>query len=405
MKIGGYDMAKKNYHHLFKRGNIWYFRKDGFRISLETTVATEAMRLRDKLLENYHLYGEFQLKADAENQLTFGQVVKEWAKIHSKNVKYSTWRDYRSAMNTHVLPAFKDKPIRDITYSDVSNFVSGLDCGSKRINNILVPMRSVFKMASINDYVDDNVMLKIDNQSVEPPDIYPFTHDQVLMILDAVDPHYKAYTAVRFYTGMRAGEIDGLAWADYKEDMKPEPKLHINKAYVYGMEGKTKTKKSKRYIDCLPPVLEALADQRQLTGKGKHIFLTKDGQRMNPDHYRDVVWRPALEKAGLEYRPPIQTRHTFATMMLSEGEDPGWVQNMMGHSSLQMIYTRYYAWNPKKTRRDGSAFMKAIAVEAEATAEKAETVDRLELGKDAKVIPLFGKNDPITTHPTKKGSQ
>ena len=69
---------------------------------------------------------------------------------------------------------------------------------------------------------------------------------------------------------------------------------------------------------------------------------------MNPDHYRDVVWKKALEKAGLEYRPPMQTRHTFATMMLSSGEDIGWVQNMMGHSSLQMIFTRYYAWIPEK---------------------------------------------------------
>jgi integrase len=149
-------------------------------------------------------------------------------------------------------------------------------------------------------------------------------------------------------------------------------------------------------------VLEALTDQTRLTGKGKHIFLTKDGQRMNPDHYRDVVWKPTLEKAGLEYRPPIQTRHSFATMMLSEGEDLGWVQNMMGHASLQMIYTRYYAWVPSKTRRDGSAFMKAISGEAKAHAGTAEAVDRSELVKAAKVIHLFDKNDPITTHPTKK---
>ena len=112
-------MAKKKYHHLYKRGNFYHFRKGDLRISLETTIATEALRLRDKLLENYHLYGEFQLKADAENQLTFGQVVKEWAKIHSKNVKYSTWRDYRSAMNTHVLPAFKDK----LSKQEIDNIV------------------------------------------------------------------------------------------------------------------------------------------------------------------------------------------------------------------------------------------------------------------------------------------
>jgi hypothetical protein len=61
----------------------------------------------------------------------------------------------------------------------------------------------------------------------------------------------------------------------------------------------------------------------------------------------------------IEYRPMMQTRHTFATISLSEGENIGWVQHMLGHSSLQMIFTKYYAWMPKETRNDGSAFMKA----------------------------------------------
>ncbi len=74
---------------------------------------------------------------------------------------------------------------------------------------------------------------------------------------------------------------------------------------------------------------------------------------------REVIWKPALEKAGIEYRPMMQTRHTSATISLSEEENIGWVQNMLGHSSLQMIFTKYYAWMPKETRNDGSAVMRA----------------------------------------------
>jgi integrase len=44
---------------------------------------------------------------------------------------------------------------------------------------------------------------------------------------------------------------------------------------------------------------------------------------MNPDHFRKVVWMPALAKADIEYRPPIQTRQTFATMMISSGASAG----------------------------------------------------------------------------------
>ena len=45
---------------------------------------------------------------------------------------------------------------------------------------------------------------------------------------------------------------------------------------------------------------------------------------MTPDHFREVVWKLALKRAELPYRPPIQTRHTFATMMIDVGEDIGW---------------------------------------------------------------------------------
>ena len=151
--------------------------------------------------------------------------------------------------------------------------------------------------------------------------------------------------------------------------------------------------KQKRYVDCMDFVVEALEEQKRLTGKNKYIFLTKDGDRMNPDHYRKVVWILALKKAGLEYRPPIQTRHTFATMMLSEGEDIGWVQHMLGHSSLQMIFTRYYSWIPKKTRNDGSAFMESVKAKLKSDdSSKAEQ-------KQGKIIELFDKNDT----PNKKG--
>jgi hypothetical protein len=112
---------------------------------------------------------------------------------------------------------------------------------------------------------------------------------------------------------------------------------------------------------------------------------------MNPDHFREVVWKPALKKAGLDYRPPIQTRHTFATMMLSAGEDIGWVQNMLGHSSLQMIFTRYYAWIPRKTPKDGAAFLESVA-------EKRVNDDLQGQENEGKEIPFVGRNDTNTTH-------
>lgn len=355
-------MAVKKYHHLVKRGNIWQFRKGDVRFSLETTIATEAIRKRDVLLENYRLYGQYTFETETKKERTFGQVTKEWAQIFKTKVKYTTWRDYRSIMNSHVLPEFKDRLISEITYKDVESFVSKIKCGNKRKNNILVPMRSIFKWAVKTGEVAENIMDKVDNFKIESTDIYPFSHDEVLLLLETVDPFYRPYLAIRFYTGMRDGEINALTWLDFKQSMRDGPMLHINKSYVYNQDGATKTKSSKRYIDCLPFVVDALREQKLLTKGKKHIFLTKDGSRMNPDHFRNVVWIPTLEKAELAYRPPMQTRHTFATMMISAGEDIGWVKNMLGHSSLQMIFQNYYSWVPRKGRNDGSAFLATIGM-------------------------------------------
>jgi hypothetical protein len=93
-------------------------------------------------------------------------------------------------------------------------------------------------------------------------------------------------------------------------------------------------------------------------GKSEYVFLDLSGKPLTPDHVRKVIWEPCLKKAGIKYRPLMQTRHTFATMMIDAGEEIGWVQRMLGHSSLQMIYTKYYSWIKKDTRNDGAAFMR-----------------------------------------------
>ncbi|MFC1815102.1 tyrosine-type recombinase/integrase [Thermodesulfobacteriota bacterium] len=359
-------MAKrKNDKYLQKRGGIFYFRKRHnkatFKRSLNTTDMKTAQDLRDIYLSNLIEYGQLYPPTKPFVEVpTFGEMAKQWAENHRSQVRYTTWPDYVSAMNGHILPIFKNYLITEITYQNLFDFRKKLKVGSKRANNIMVPMKSVFDFAHRQEVIQDNVVRDLKRLPEEAPEIHPFTYAEVNRILDAIHPWYKPYASVAFFTGMRAGEQNGLAWSDFLVDMKPESHIFIHKTYVYKRESIPKTKKSKRYISCLPQVLDALAEQRKLTGNNKYIFLTVDGRRMTPDHFRKEVWMPALEKAGLEYRPAIQMRHTFATMMLSAGEDIGWVQNMLGHSSLQMIFQRYFAWIPKETRSDGKAFLRSI---------------------------------------------
>jgi len=355
-------MAKDKNHHLVNRDGVWYFRtrkgRQVIRRSLCKSV-TEARKMRDDLLKEMEEKGDIRKsQIENDNNPLFGELVEQWHRIRSAQIKSSTMRDYKSSMNFYTLPKFGNTPIRGISYLDIEEFKAGLKLSAKRINNILVPIRSVFAMAYKEGILTDNVMLKVDNLRIDEPSINPLSMDEVLKVLECVHSHYKNCLTILFFTGLRFGEMAGLKWKNVHLDRKT---AHISETLVYGEEGRTKTKKSNRDIDLLPPAVDALTAQFKRTGKKfKYVFLDLNGNPLTTDHMREVIWKPALEKAGIEYRPMMQTRHTFATISLSEGENIGWVQHMLGHSSLQMIFTKYFAWIPKETRNDGSAMMRAF---------------------------------------------
>jgi integrase len=353
-------MGRKRHHHLRKIGDIWYFEKmvKGRRIKkgLSTSLA-DAIRIRDQYLKEILVNGQIQRNdVPGDGGPLFGEFAQTWSGIKDKEIKKSTMRDYRSAMNLYVLPRLGNTPIREINYLDIEEFKAGLNRSAKRINNILVPMRSIFKMAFKSGIVDDNIMLKVENLRTDPPMINPLTPDEVKKVLESAHPHYKEFFTTAFFTGMRFGEMAALK----KINVKLERGIaRICETLVYGVEGRPKTKKSNREIDLLPPVIDALRRQMEKTdGKSEYVFLDLSGKPLTPDHVRKVIWEPCLKKAGIKYRPLMQTRHTFATMMIDAGEEIGWVQKMLGHSSLQMIYTKYYSWIKKDTRNDGAAFMR-----------------------------------------------
>lgn len=58
------------------------------------------------------------------------------------------------------------------------------------------------------------------------------------------------------------------------------------------------------------------------------------------------AWTAILKRAGVRYRCPYQTRHTYASMMLSAGEDPTYIASQLGHRDWAMIRKVYARWIP-----------------------------------------------------------
>ncbi len=361
-------MGKKNKnHHLEQRGETWYLvtMVQGKRVkkSLSTSVTT-ARRKRDQYLKEIALFGEIRSDQPVTVQTTdtegilFGEVAGKWVKIAEKKVKSSTLKDYRGAMNYYILPRFGNTPISQIGFLDIETFMAELTCSAKRINNVLVPMRAVMKFALRAGMIEKNPMELVENLKTDKPTISPLSMDEVNRVLDAVDPYYRNFFTVAFFTGMRFGEMAGLKWKNvsFKNGV-----IQVKETRVRGEEGRPKTKGSVRDIKMLPPVRDALKGLKsEATLDSPYVFLSRNGTPLLPNSINYHTWKPALKKAGLKPMSLYQTRHTFATLMLDAGELPGWVQSMMGHESLKMILEKYYSHIQNYQRDDGGSFMENV---------------------------------------------
>ena len=86
-------------------------------------------------------------------------------------------------------------------------------------------------------------------------------------------------------------------------------------------------------------------------GKGEPediIFHTKGGHT-SQNTIRNI-WKRLLKKAGLEDQRLHNTRHTYASILLSNGESPVYVKEQLGHSSIQMTVDIYGHLIPNSNR-------------------------------------------------------
>lgn len=267
----------------------------------------------------------------------------------------------RATFDNYLYPAFGDMGIDQIERGQILKFrttlsregISGKPLGPVRINHIMTPLKMIMEEAS-NRYGILNPAIKIKALRVPRSDVNPFSVQEVRLFLERIRPDFRNYYIVRFFTGARTSEIDGLQWkyVDFENRL-----ILIRETLVDSVLETTKTPGSVREIQMSQMVYDALKGQQEATGQlSEYVFCNRCG---NPLRHRDVtkrVWYPALRYLGLKPRKPYQTRHTAATLWLAAGENPEWIARQMGHTTTRMLFSVYSRFVPNLTRQDGSAF-------------------------------------------------
>ncbi len=204
-------------------------------------------------------------------------------------------------------------------------------------------------------------------------DIDPFNPEEQQAVLGALSGQARNMMQFALWTGLRTSELVALDWGDI-DWLREE--VMVSRAMTQAGKGKaetTKTAAGRRSVKLLRPALEALKAQKT------HTFLADAEVFQNPrtlerwagdGPIRKTMWVPAMKKAGVRYRRPYQTRHTYASMMLSAGEHPMWVAKQMGHTDWTMIARVYGRWMPSADEIAGQKATALFDVRLENTGSK-----------------------------------
>jgi integrase len=241
-----------------------------------------------------------------------------------------------------------DTQIDDIKYSEILKISNAYGWKEKYRNDMLIPVRQVFKLAIQDREINYNPCDGIDNGKVqkEPPD--PFTIAEVNTILRHIANNYNAqvlnYFEFMFFSGVRPQEAIALKWTeiDFNNGM-----ARIRRVRTASTDRETTKTNLIRDIELNSRALKAITSQKQFT------FLSSEYVFNNPVTNKQWnseaaqakrYWRPTIKKLGIRYRVPYQMRHTYATLNLMAGANPMWVSKMMGHANMQMLLTTYSKW-------------------------------------------------------------
>lgn len=283
-----------------------------------------------------------------------------WLDRVKPTVSASTYRDYRNTVLNRLVPAFGTYTVVEMTRPLIRDWAAGTDASNKRIANLLSPLRQTLSDAVDDGLIDTNPLAGWHYRKREAPrpqdDVDPFTETEQDAILAHLTGQAQNLIRFAFWTGLRTSELVALEWSDIDWTRNV---VVVSKAITQASEGAetTKTPTSRREVRLLAPALAALDDQKAYT------FLADDRIFMNPrtdkpwtgdQAIRKTLWTHALKKAGVRYRRPYQTRHTYASMMLSAGENPLWVAAQMGHRDWSMIARRYGKWLRETDDQAGS---------------------------------------------------
>lgn len=312
--------------------------------------------IHNKIERGTFIYAEYfprsarlKIFGNAATGKTVKMYLDEYLKIcETRNLSPSTIGGYkkcRSALSElHIFPA------SELTPAALKTWIQNQKTTLKTIRNQLSFLRSSLDEAITDGVLQINPIYLVTasryrSKETETEDAYvvdPLTPAEVdALLISAGNKQWENLFRFAIHTGMRSSELCALRWKDIDFIQRT---AHVQSASVAGITKGTKTKAGTRKVELTDEAMLALTSQKPFSFmKDATIFeVPKTGAAWaNANAIRKKAWVPTLRKAGIRYRNPYQTRHTFATRLISRGANLFWLASQMGHKGPEMLFRHY----------------------------------------------------------------
>ena len=284
------------------------------------------------------------------------QQLSNYAKmVENSYMSPSTFDTYRKIIKGILIPYFGRYDIKDISAPIIRAWIISIKLAPKTIRNYLGPLRNLFTDAINDDLIKENPLDQIAltkliqvNSTRSSYEIHPFSTDEKQLIIDMATGQLKNLIQFGFWSGLRISELIALKWSDINFNDKA---ANVSRAKVCNVEKTTKTKAGTRTLILLPKAIESLNNQLIYTQDDDYVFHNSvTNKAWSSSKKVAEYWRDLLSRVNVKYRNCYQMRHTYASTLLSNGENPWWVATQMGHVDVEMIFKRYGKWIPNSDK-------------------------------------------------------
>ena len=274
-----------------------------------------------------------------------------------EGIAVSTLSQYEYLFRVHIIPALGQMELMKIGSEDLQMFkASKLKTGlsPQTVKHMTRLIRQMLTHAVDWGYIQKNPALRVKHPTVIRREMDAFSPQETSQMLRSVSGQWYCLILVAVTTGLRRGELLSAKWANVDWEggrYIVKETLHESKDGI-PIFGAPKTRTSNASVDLTPACISALKQHRMAQSEDRLaagqdyqdfdlIFSTSIGTPFSPSNVVRRVFHPALKRAGLRRIRFHDLRHTCASLLIAQGENPKYVQRQLRHSSIQITFDCY----------------------------------------------------------------